>query len=336
MQLFVAGHPVPDARGVRAGRAVIGLLEAAREEDLVLLLLSGGASALLPAPCWGISLSEKQRITRLLLARGATIDEINAVRARLSRLKGGGFARLASPARVVTLALSDVPGDDPAVIGSGPAVTAASRSARDVGALVRKYLRGARLSRQARRRLAIREKPAAPLQREPVFHLVGSARTFLDAAAREARRRGYLVALFPARLRGEARLMGPQVVRRFLAQAGREPRAHLWSGETIVQVRGTGVGGRNLELALASVPHVEKSARTIVLVTRATDGVDGPSGAAGAVIDPRTASRLRRVGVSVSDALAANDAFSALKTAKVTRITGPTGTNVGDAALILG
>jgi glycerate-2-kinase len=317
---------------VTAGRAVLRLLRRLelRAEDLVLVLLSGGASALLPAPRRGVGFAAKRRITRSLLERGASIEETNAIRKQLSRLKGGGLLRLASPARVLTLAISDVPGDDPRVIGSGPGVapnpadlTAARRAAR-------RYLSG------ADRRLVLRlieNGKKTPGGRRGHALVIGSGRTFIEAAAREARVRGYRVRKRVNCLRGEARRMGPRLTR---DHPDRERVATLWSGETVVTVRGRGIGGRNLEVALAAIPGLSRRGRPSVLVTVATDGCDGPSGASGALVDDVSHRSLRAASVRIAEALRSNDSRLALAAIGALRSTGPTGTNVGDIALMLG
>lgn len=331
---FVSGHPVPDAAGVRAGRCVIELLEQAGRGDVVLLLLSGGASALMPAPIEGVTLRDKQRVTRLLLGKGATIGEVNAVRKRLSRLKGGGFARLAAPARVFTLAISDVPGDDPGTIGSGPTVedgtvrTAARRAWR-------RYLEGEGLPPGVA--LAL-ERPVSkgPISRKARTVVIGSGRTFARAAAREAEGLGFRALERPDTLRGEARACGPRLVARFEGLRGEAPTCFIATGETVVKVRGRGRGGRNQELALSSIEALARCSRPTVLAAFATDGVDGISEAGGALVDDRSARRAVARGVSMRDALERNDSFEALKRLGDLMVTGPTGTNVADVTVLLG
>jgi glycerate-2-kinase len=331
---FVSGHPVPDAAGVRAGRSVIELLERAGRGDVVLLLLSGGASALMPAPVEGVSLRDKQRVTRILLRRGANIGEMNAVRKRLSRLKGGGFARLAAPARVFTLALSDVPGDDPATIGSGPTVEdpAAGEVAREAA---RKYFGNEVVPAAVARALGRKASRPAKAGRARTL-VIGSGRTFARAAAREAVRLGFRVFLRPEALRGEARACGPELVSRFEAVRGRAPSCLIATGETVVEVHGQGQGGRNQELALASVEGLARCCRPTVLATLATDGRDGPVNASGGMVDDQTARKARILGVSIPAALRRNDSRRALERLDSLLVTGPTGTNVADVTLILG
>ncbi len=331
---LVCGHPIPDAAGIRAGKRVIQLLEKAERDDLVLLFLSGGASALMPAPVYGVSLVDKQRVTRLLLRRGATITEINAVRKQLSRLKGGGFARMAAPAHVITLALSDVSGDDIGAIGSGPTV-ADPRAGALARRTIRSLLKNTEVPpgiRQALKRPGV--KSAITGQTKTI--LIGSGRTFAKAAARKARELGLRARLLPGALRGEARLCGPALVRRFNKSRGRRPLCLIATGETVVKVLGTGVGGRNQELALSAIPSLQRLRHPAVLATFATDGMDGKSGASGGLVDDGTECRAIAKGVSVQTALDRNDSTKALRRLGSLIVTGPTGTNVADITLILG
>lgn len=330
---FRAGHPVPDADGVRAGRAVIRLLSQAGTGDLVLLLLSGGASSLMPAPIKGVSLRDKQRVTRLLLQRGATISEINAVRKRLSVLKGGGFARLAAPARVVALALSDVPGDDPRTIGSGPASEdpRATSLARKV---MRRFFKAAEISLSVRRALL---RPASVrFRRNAKTFVIGSGTTFAKAASDEAKRIGFPCRVLIGGLRGDASGCGPAMVATFLRQRKGRPSCLIATGETVVAVTGPGLGGRNQELALAVVPRLSGLGFPVVLAAFATDGRDGPTRASGGLVDDRTASRARKMEVSIESALNRNDSYRALLKLGQLIVTGPTKTNVADVAIVLG
>lgn len=331
---FVAGHPIPDARGVRASEKVIQLLERAGRDDVVLLLLSGGASALMPAPIAGVSLHLKQRLTRLLLLRGASITEINAVRRQLSQLKGGGFARLAAPARVITLALSDVPGDDPSTIGSGPTLFDA-RANPLARRTVKHYLRDVSLARPVAAALgAPRRSEVHPGNARTL--VIGSGRTFARAAARAARSLGYRTVVVPDALVGEARRCGPGLIARFTRLRRGRPTCLIATGETVVKVRGPGRGGRNQELALAAIPSLGQAVRATVLAALATDGRDGVSSAAGGIVDDHTAALAADRGVSVKAALDLNDSSKALGLLGALIVTGPTATNVADMALILG
>ena len=331
---LVCGHPIPDAAGIHAGKRVIQLLEKAERDDLVLLLLSGGASALMPAPVDGVSLVDKQRVTRLLLRRGATITEINAVRKQLSRLKGGGFARMAAPAQVITLALSDVSGDVIGAIGSGPTV-ADPRAGALARRTVRTLLKNTEVPPGIRRALRRPGVKSAVTSRTRTL-VIGSGRTFAVAAAGEAREIGFRVRLLPGALRGEARLCGPALVGRFDKSRGRSPFCLIATGETVVKVLGEGVGGRNQELALSAIPSLARLRHPAVLVAFATDGADGRSAASGGLVDDGTEYRAIARGVSVQTALNRNDSTKALRRLGSLIVTGPTGTNVADIALILG
>ncbi len=331
---FVAGHPVPDAAGVRASRCVIELLEGSGRGDVVLLLLSGGASALMPAPIEGVTLRDKQRVTGTLLLQGATVGEMNAVRKRLSRLKGGGLARLAAPARVFTLAISDVPGDDPGTIGSGPTIEDATARAAALRA-IRKYFKGEAVPAGVARALK-RRMTKAPIASRPRTMVIGSGRTFAEAAAREARARGFRALLRPDALRGEARACGPDLVAKFEGVRGRGPSCLIATGETVVIVRGLGLGGRNQELALSSIETLARCSRPTALAAFATDGKDGPTNASGGLVDDATARQAKARGVSIPAALDLNDSGAALERLGGLIVTGPTGTNVADVTLVVG
>ena len=330
---FVSGHPMPDAAGVRASLRVIELLEDAGRGDVVLLLLSGGASALMPAPIEGVSLRDKQRVTGILLRRGASIGEMNAVRKRLSRLKGGGFARLASPARVFTLAISDVPGDDPGTIGSGPAIEDPAARATALRA-VRRYFQGEVMPPGVTR--ALRRRGAAPGTAVRGRTLViGSGRTFAFAAAREAAAQGFrpLVRRTPSR---RSQNLRPRSGCSVSGRPRRRPACLIATGESVVNVRGRGRGGRNQELALSSVEALSKCSRPTVLAAFATDGMDGPSKASGGLVDDGTARRARTRRVSIRTALDQNDSATALEHLGGLMVSGATGTNVADVTVLVG
>lgn len=331
---FVAGHPVPDAAGARAGREVIKLLKAAEAKDLVLLLLSGGASSLMPAPVEGVSLRDKQRITRQLLARGAKVAELNAVRKRLSRLKGGGFADFAAPAPVITLALSDVPGDDPGTIGSGPTIKDpdAARLARKA---IKKYLGADEIPPGIRRAIEQSVKRGRSSNIGATV-IIGAGRTFAEAAGKEAKKLGFHVSVKVDALAGEARQRGPKIVAAFQRLRGARPHCLIVTGETVVTVRGHGRGGRNQELALAAAPALGRVGRKVVLAALATDGIDGNSPACGGLVDDHTGIRARERDVDIEKALDANDSTPALRQLGSLLVTGPTGTNVADVTIVLG
>jgi hydroxypyruvate reductase len=347
LKTAVAGHPVPDARGAAAADEVERIAEGLGPDDLLILLVSGGASALLPAPVEGVSLAEKAALTAALLRAGASIHEMNAVRKHLSRLKGGGLARRAAPAAVAALVLSDVVGDELATIASGP-VSADPTTFADALAIVK--ARGvADVAPAARRRLEAGARGAAPetpKPGDPLFarvaaEIVGSNRLSVEAAAREARRRGLKPVVLTTTLEGEAREVAPALVGilRECVERGRPARPPvclLAGGETTVTVRGDGRGGRNQELAVAAVEPLARVPAPAVVASLATDGIDGASEAAGGVADRDSAARARALGLAPPAAfLAASDSASFLAPLGDLIVTGPTGTNVVDLTVLL-
>ncbi len=315
--LFVAGHPVPDAEGLRAARAFEAALRAAGPETRVLLLLSGGASALLPSPAPGLTLEDEAGVARLLLSSGASIGEVNLVRQQLSTLKGGGLARLAAPAAVTALILSDVVGDDLRAIGSGPTAGALGTRA-DAAALCRDLGIWDALPEAARARLGSGESPAPTPEADN--RVVGSNAISLAAMGRAAP---------DARVHAEP-LVGDvsDAAARLLALP---PGVHLLGGETTVRVTGAGMGGRNQELAL----RVARGLRPgDVFLSAGTDGRDGPTDAAGGVVDAGTVGRIRAAGLDVEALLADNDAHRALAASGDLLVTGGTGTNVADLQVL--
>jgi hydroxypyruvate reductase len=339
--LFEAGHPVPDAAGVDAADAIRELARRAGERDLVICLISGGGSALLPLPRTGLTLADKQATTRLLLASGATIHEVNAIRKHLSAIKGGRLAQAAAPARVISLLLSDVVGDDLDVIASGPTVPDTSTYA-DCRAILERYQLTRRIPAAVRRLIdagAAGDRPDTPKADDAAFRrvaniVVGSNLDALAAARKTAESLGYACLVLTSRLEGEARDAA-----RFLTQVLTEvhhsgypqapPLCLLSAGETTVTLRGGGKGGRNTELALAAAGHL-KGVPHCVLLSGGTDGNDGPTDAAGAIVDGQSATRVAAEGVDLDAALSNNDAYTALAAAGDLLITGPTRTNVMD------
>jgi len=347
-RLIVAGHPVPDERGEEAARAVEALAHDLGEGDLLLLLLSGGASALLPAPCAGVSLADKAKTTALLLRTGATIQERNAVRKHLSRLKGGGLAGAAAPARVVALVLSDVVGDDLSTIGSGPVAPDPTTYADALAVLSERGLLTdvpppvrARLEAGLRGEAPETPKPGDALFRRVSTLIVGSNRLTVEAAAREARRQELHSLVLTTRLEGEAREVARVLVAilRECVEAGRPARPPvclLAGGETTVIVRGNGQGGRNQELAVAAVDPLAGFPVPSVLASMATDGIDGASDAAGGVVDRETQKKARALGLAPpAHFLAENDSRNFLGPLGGLIRTGPTGTNVVDLTVLL-
>ena len=347
-RLLLAGHPVPDQRGLEAAVEAEGLLARLRPDDILLVLLSGGASALLPAPSPGLSLEDKARVTSLLLRAGAPIHELNTVRKHLSRLKGGGLARRAMPARVVSLVLSDVVGDDPSTIASGPTAADPTTFADALSVLERRFIlrespRAVRRHLEAGSRGELPETPKAkdPLFRRTVTRIVGGNRLSVAAAAREARKAGLRPLVLTTRLEGEAREVARALVAilRECVESGRPappPVCLLAGGETTVTVTGRGQGGRNQEMAVAAADALDGFPAPALLASLATDGVDGMSDAAGGVVDDETTKRARDLGLlAPSGFLAANDSRNFLGPLGGLILTGPTGTNVVDVTVLL-
>jgi len=339
VEVVEAGHPVPDARGVAASARVLELATSATADDLVLFLVSGGGSALTPAPAPPVTLEEKQALTRLLLAAGATINELNAVRKHLSRFKGGLLARAAAPATVLTLALSDVIGDPLDVIASGPTAPDPTTYADALAVLDhRGVLEGApraiveRLRAGAGGARAETPKPGDPVFARVTNLVIGNNALVADAAAAEAERRGYRPHVLTRALQGEARDTARDLVAR--ARALPAPAALIAGGETTVTVRGRGRGGRCQEFALAAALALE-AGESLVVLAAGTDGTDGPTDAAGGVVDAATLARGRAAGADAARALADNDAHAFLSAAGACIVSGPTNTNLLDLYLIL-
>ena len=323
---YEAGHPVPDENSFRATQAALDLVAGAKETDTVLFLLSGGGSALFEKPL--IPGGELQDITQQLLACGADIVEMNTIRKRLSAVKGGRFALACAPARVYSIVLSDILGDPLDMIASGPAVPDRSTCAQ-AQAIAETY--GLRLSGAARACLQ-QETPKALDNVET--HITGSVRELCAAAATACGQLGYQPVLLTDHLDCEAREAG-----RFLADiarthAGRgQATAYLAGGETVVRLTGHGLGGRNQELALAAAPGLAGLPAAVFSV--GSDGTDGPTDAAGGYVDGDTAAALAARGLDAGAVLADNDAYHALQAVDGLIVTGPTGTNVNDVAVVL-
>jgi glycerate 2-kinase len=346
VRLLEAGHPVPDARGAAAARAIHNLARSARADDLVLVLVSGGGSALTPAPAPPITLQEKQALTRLLLRAGATINQLNAVRKHCSILKGGQLARAANGARVHTLLLSDVIGDPPDVIGSGPTAPDESTFAQTLDILDRFGIAG-QVAPSIRQRLEDGRRgliPETPKPGDPLFErvtntVIGNNRLVTDAAVARAGALGFAPHLLTRTLEGEARAVAArfvQMAREIRAGGGpaRPPCCLIAGGETTVTVRGQGSGGRCQELALAAAIEMA-GLDDVVILAAGTDGSDGPTSAAGAVVDGDSARRARALGLDLAARLADNDANPALAALGDLIVTGPSNTNLLDLYLVL-
>jgi glycerate 2-kinase len=335
------GHPVPDQRNVRAATEALDLCRTLAPDDRLLVLISGGASALLCLPVPGLTLEDKQAVTRRLLAAGAPIDALNTVRKHLSQVKGGRLAQ-SCRAQVHAWLLSDVVGDDPSVIGSGPTVPDPSTFGEALAVLESHggsaaYPRAVVRHLEAGARGEVEETPKPGTLPHVATRVIGSARRALDAGATAARRLGFDVIVRPDPVVGEAR----EAARDHLAwiarsvPAGSRAVCVLSCGETTVRVTGDGRGGRNQEFALAAALELERRRLAWCVASVGTDGVDGPTDAAGAVVDGTTASRARVQGVAPEPYLRENDAYTFFSRVGGHLHTGPTDTNVGDLQIVL-
>ena len=336
VEIAEAGHPVPDQNGLAAARRILDMVGGLEVDDLVLCLISGGGSALLTLPAGGLTLDDKQAVNRALLRSGATIGEINCVRKHLSAIKGGRLAAAAAPARVVTLAISDVPGDDPAVIASGPTV-ADPTSAGDALAVLRKYAIGEPAAVTVHLEGGADESPKpgdSRLEGSKVY-LVATPLASLEAAAAVAREAGITPVILGDAVEGESRTVAR--VQAGIARetdAGDKPVVLLSGGETTVTIRGRGRGGPNAEFLLALALALD-GAPGIHAIACDTDGIDGSEDNAGARIAPDTLARARAAGVDLQAMLENNDAWSAFSALGDLVVTGPTLTNVNDFRAIL-
>lgn len=327
LEIFEAGHPVPDGNSYRATQAAIAAVSELTEHDLVLFLLSGGGSALFEKPL--ITPEELEDVTRQLLACGADITQINTLRKRFSAVKGGRFARLCAPAQVFSIILSDVLGDPLDMIASGPAYPDSTTSAQAL-AIAEKY--HLKLSDAARACL-VEETPKALSNVQSV--VTGSVRQLCTAAAETAAALGYAPFVLSNCVCCEAREAGS-----FLASIARyhadtdKSLAFLFGGETVVHLTGQGLGGRNQELALSAARGIAGLENTLIF-SLGSDGTDGPTDAAGGLVDGASMARLQSLGIQIDDVLQNNDAYHALQAIDGLILTGPTGTNVNDLSVLL-
>ncbi|MBI5575367.1 MAG: DUF4147 domain-containing protein [Deltaproteobacteria bacterium] len=339
-----AGHPFPDGGSREAAEEMLRILAVAGEEDLVVALLSGGGSSMISLPADGISPADKDETSRLLMNAGADISEINTVRKLLSRVKGGRMALAAVPARVFALLLSDVPGDDPSVIASGPFSPDTTISGNALEIVARRGIL-AMLPNPVRSRLesgAAGNLPDAPKPGDRAFDrvscaVVGSNRAALEAACAAAKRPGSAdVRVLPGFLRGEARLCARDFVSELKRASASAPPGReivlIAGGETAVTVRGGGKGGRCQEFALSAAIEMAGESALAVLCA-GTDGIDGPTGAAGAYADGKTCARAASIGLSPAEKLENNDAYPFFAALSDLAVTGATGTNVADIAI---
>lgn len=340
VEIIEAAHPVPDAAGMCAAQRIMQLVENLHEDDLVLCLISGGGSALMPLPAAGLTLEMKQAVSRALLGSGATISEMNCVRRHLSAIKGGRLGAACFPAQVVTLLISDVPGDCPVDIASGPTVPDPSTSA-DALAIVRRY--GIEAPRQVLELLegggAESIKPGDPRLARASVRTIATPQMALEAAAGVARAAGVPAHILSDAVEGEAREVGKVLAALALQVAARDqplssPCILLSGGETTVTVRGSGRGGRNVEFLLSLAIALNGQPRIHALAGD-TDGVDGQEEIAGAYISPDSLARARSLGLKPKDMLDYNDAHRFFTALDDSVITGPTLTNVNDFRAIL-
>ena len=346
IEAAVAGHPIPDRRGLRAAQRILETALSLGSEDLLIVLLSGGASSLLPLPDEGLTLADKQRVTQALLRCGAKIQEINVVRKHLSGIKGGQAVRLAFPARVLSLILSDVIGDPLDIIASGPTAPDSSTFAQALEIISRygiekelppnvlEHLRGG-----AAGRIPETPKPGDPLFDRVENLIIANNSASVEACAESARGLGYASLALSTTTEGEARdvARAQAALARQVLERGKPicaPACLISGGETTVTLRGQGRGGRNQEFALAAAMAID-GAPGIAFLAAGTDGTDGPTDAAGAFADGDTVRLAREKGVSAADCLEANDSYRFFDAVGGLVKTGPTGTNVMDLYLAL-
>ncbi len=337
IKVVEASHPEPDEAGREAARRILSLAEGAGEGDLVLALISGGGSALLSLPAPGVDFGEKQALTRALLASGAPIGEMNCVRKHLSAIKGGRLAAAAFPARMLTLAISDVPGDDPGVIASGPTVADETTFAEARAILDRRGIAAPpSVARHLEAAADETPKPGDPRLMRAEYRLIGAPMLSLQAAAAVAKAAGVRPVILGDAIEGEARDLGAEMAAQALAERGAV--ALISGGETTVTIRRgatpLGSGGRNVEFLLGLAATL-KGARGISAIACDTDGVDGMQEVAGAIVDEGTPERAEAAGRTLEDALARHDGHGFFAATGDQVATGPTLTNVNDFRAIL-
>ncbi len=325
------GHPTPDQGSLQSAMNVIKIANSLGEQDTLIVLLSGGASALWCLPVDGLTLEDKQRVNQELLESGANIHQVNTVRKHLSQIKGGQLAKVAWPAQTITLAISDVIDNDASVIGSGPTV-ADPTTWRDVADIINKFdidlppavleyirVKGQRLETP---------NPGSPMLKRTSFHLLASNSNAIDGARQMAALLGYDVIEIEQNVSGEARDIGAVKAHQTLEL--RPGQCFIWGGETTVTIQGKGKGGRNQELALAAACELKHAQNDVVLLSGGTDGIDGPTDAAGGWVTPQTSNIAKSKGIDLYEALADNDAYHSLKAINQLIYTGSTHTNVMD------
>ena len=340
IEVLEAAHPIPDDAGIAASRVILDAVRGLTEDDLVVCLISGGGSSLLPLPLPGITLADKQQISRTLLACGATISEINRVRRHLSAIKGGRLAAACHPARVCTLAISDVPGDNPIDIASGPTVADPTTIDDARGVLAKYRIEPPTTIRDALATPAAESvKPGDSRLARAAFTLIATPQMALEAAVRAASEAGVRASILADSVEGEARDVGKVIaaIARQVALRGQPvaaPCVLLSGGETTVTVRGDGRGGRNVEFLLALALALEENPRVFALAAD-TDGVDGQEEIAGAIVTPDSLLRARAIGLRPEAMLDDNDAHTLFEALGDSIVTGPTRTNVNDFRAVL-
>lgn len=346
IKIFEAGHPVPDGNGIRGTEEIIKLLKNTDEKTLVVCLISGGGSALLVSPCEGITLDDKQKITELILKSGADINELNAVRKHISNVKGGRLAEISYPAKIISLILSDVIGDRLDVIASGP-TTPDKTTFKDALKILENY---GLMDRSPKSIIEVLQKgekgliPETPKDRDNIFRnveniIIGSNRIALNAAKQKAEAMGLNTEMISFEITGEARDVGKRLAKKAKEikgawVKGQETKCLISGGETTVTVKGNGIGGRSMELALSFAMEIE-GIEGFTLLSAGTDGIDGPTDAAGAIIDGETVKKARGIGLVPEEYLNNNDSFNFFKKINELFITGPTGTNVMDIQIVV-
>jgi glycerate 2-kinase len=347
IEIVEAGHPIPDEAGTRATQRIIELLGKANENTLVLYLISGGGSALLCGPQKGVSLSDKQVVTDLLLKAGATIDEFNVVRKHLSRVKGGQLAKAIYPAYGISLILSDVIGDKLDIIASGPTAPDPSTYDDALG-LLRRYNLIEKVPSKIVEILKDGSSgliPDTPKKGDPAFGnienlIIGNNQKATQAAQQKAIEHGFIAVAPASNVQGEARVIGERLAaavistHKRLEVPGRQRMCFIYGGETTVTVKGDGTGGRNTELALSVALNIA-GMQGVTFLSAGTDGTDGPTDAAGAIVDGETTPNARAKGLNPEEYLERNDSYTFFKETGELLVTGPTGTNVMDLYISL-